>query len=288
MSIQDIRRLSINNRIGDDFMKEIEDSSWKRNTIRTIEKHFFDIFVFLILLLIFLICLYRIFATSNYTLKYTYNIAVFSLYMMIFGVIFKSGVRQIEERREKGKRFNTIIITFASILSIISLSLTLYSFISINFSSSREIILKDLTAPSEIWISKISNNDYFKEPDMEFLDNRSTDINIKSPQDIEVIISDLESKKIKNLPTIDVFNFLRMKSDSDYYTLFFEYEDYYFGEKGLDDGYIFFITIISHNQVVIEERYYDDRNFLVSRERIAYYPIEFSDEAIDLINSYIK
>lgn len=114
--------------MSDDDRKILEKKSWRQSLFEKIEDNFASIFMFLSILLVFLICLYRIFATRNYSLKYTYYIAFISLYMMIFGFIFKSAVKQFEERKNEGKKFNSLYIGFASIVTIVSFSLsTFYS-----------------------------------------------------------------------------------------------------------------------------------------------------------------
>lgn len=273
----------------DDFIEDSQANNWRRNALNRVEENLANIFIFLVLLLIFLICIYRIFATRNYDLKYTYYVAVISLYMIILTFTFKNAIKQIEEREQKGKKHNRKIVFLSSIVSLITLSISLYSFISINFTPEKIISLKDLSVPQEIWISKISDSNYFTEPDIDFLDKKDNEISIQSPEDIGQIIEDLEYKEVRNLSTIEVFNFIRMKADNTaHYSLYFDHENYYRGEVGLDKGYIWSITITSNNKIVIEERYYNYDNLLVGGERAAYYPVSFSNKTMELINSYIK
>lgn len=273
----------------DDFIEDSQANNWRRNALNRVEENLANIFIFLVLLLIFLICIYRIFATRNYDLKYTYYVAVISLYMIILTFTFKNAIKQIEEREQKGKKHNRKIVFLSSIVSLITLSISLYSFISINFTPEKIISLKDLSVPQEIWISKISDTNYFTEPDIGFIDRKDNEISIQSPEDIGQIIKDLEYKEVSNLSTIEVFNFIRMKEDNTaHYNLYFDHEDHYRGEVGLDEGYIWSITITSNNKIVIEERYYNYDNLLVGGERAAYYPVSFSNKTMELINSYIK
>nr|WP_300003508.1 hypothetical protein [Tissierella sp.] len=272
----------------DNYGEDSKYSDWSRKVKKRVENNFANIFMTLILLLIFLICIYRIFGTRNYDLKYTYYVAVASLYMIILGTAFSSALKQIEEREVKGKRYNRIIVFIATVLSLITLSISLYSFISINISSSRQLTLNNLVAPESIWINKDSDSNYFIEPELEFGVEEDNAKVIKASEDIQQILNDLESKEIKNLKMIDAFNFIRLKKfGSNNYTLFFDYEDYYASDEGLDKGYIGVITIASNGEIMIEERYYNFDNLLIGGERIAYYPINFSVETMDLIESYM-
>ena len=267
-----------------------DDSKYSRGRnkfVNKIEDNLANLFIFFTLLLIFLICIYRIFATKNYDLKYTYYIGVASLYIIIFGAFFTSALTQIEERKQKGKKYNGIIVLFSSVFSIITLSISLYSLISISISAPRELTLKNLVTPETMLVSKVSDGNYFNQPDLQFGIEEDNDIEIKASEDIELIMNELKSKKIKNVLSTDVFNFLRLKHFNDYYTLSFEYEDYYSNYLGLEKGYVWNITIAYNGDVMVEESYSDFKNIFIGGERIAYYPINFSDQTMNLIKSYI-
>lgn len=273
----------------DDSFRDVEKKSWRQSLFEKIEDNFASIFMFLSILLVFLICLYRIFATRNYSLKYTYYIAFISLYMMIFGFIFKSAVKQFEERKNEGKKFNSLYIGFASIVTIVSFSLSLFSLMSVNFTSPRHLNIGDLHLPDKIFMSKIGEGDFFPSTGIYFIDPDSNSIRIDAPEDIEKIVADLESKELENLAIIDSFNFIRMKWDNtNLHALVFDHKDYYMDDGGLDQGYVWNITMTSNGKIVIEDRSYGNADSLFSYERISYYPVDFSRETMDLIDSYAK
>ncbi len=73
----------------------------------------------------------------------------------------------------------------------------------------------------------------------------------------------------------------------DRYQLQFDYGEY--GKiQGLEEGYIYFITITSNEKVFIEQINLDEDYKLFSNNHMLYYPVELSKETMDIINTYKK
>lgn len=237
--------------------------------------------------LIFLIALFRILVGYNYNLKYTYYIAILCLFLIFLHGSYESISRRYKEDKEEGKkRYNIkfIYIIFVNVVIAIAFPLIIFGLFSIDKES---VVISKLVEPQAISMTRITEDYYKKMRDFDFSYN-SEKISIDSPEAIKKIVKDIQGKKVENISGVDLINYERMSYDyRDRYQLQFDYGEY--GKiQGLEEGYIYFITITSNEKVFIEQINLDEDYKLFSNNHMLYYPVELSKETMDIINTYKK
>lgn len=242
-----------------------------------------------LIFLVFAISLYIILFTNNYNLNYIYYIAGGFFYIILIDIALTGIIKDYNNMKKKGKDVNQGFIVVRTFLFILLAGYMGYLLISDNILPIREITIGEVALPESIQVSEEIDNT-LKNKVKDFLDVwMFNNIHIESTEDIEKIVNGIETKEIKSLTGVDRLNYLREKSDSkELYRVQFIYDDSYSYDNGLERGFISSIDITADGTIAIEQLYVLSGKFLGPNFEFAYYPISLSEEAMEIINSYIK
>lgn len=230
--------------------------------------------------IVYIISLYQAFFSRNYHLKYTYLICFAFNILLIFVSILDGSIKEHERRTLLKKRFNKLYQVASIIISVIIFAIPIYIITQSVMVPQNQIVLSDIKAPESMTIYK-----YVADEDNLDLNSH---IEIKTPEDIQMIIDDLKSIEVSSLSYVDILNYEKMKQDNyPYYLLIldgnFKIED----KNNQTNNSIYFISITSNKNVVIERLYTNNKLFFKKRPNDIY-PVNFSKETIDMIFSYIN
>ncbi|WP_313757308.1 hypothetical protein [Tissierella sp.] len=235
------------------------------------------------LIVVFNVCLYKIFLSNNYNLKYTYWVCFGTFSLIILVLLIEKLVNSYRERKLNEKKYNNLYILGNLLITIFIISILVYELILFRMRPSRNIFIDSVKVPEYISIHKYYANGSGKNSV-----NLNTNIKIKSPEDLKKITMGLNSIMIKNIISTDFLNYERMRSDnSPYYMMSFHYENSNNQENRLENGYIDRIIITSNKNIAIEQLNKDDFHL----DRKYYYdifPINFSEETINVIFTYLN
>lgn len=235
----------------------------------------------MILMLIFAISLYKILLSNNYNLKYTYFICLVSFILLIISKMAEGLINDYSRRKIEGKKYNIIFLIVSIFLGIMILTIIVY-FITRSYSyPSRRIVLDDVKIPEYISVYKY---DYESGKTSIGISEKNK---IDSFEDLNKIMSELNSIEIESVTSTDLLNYYRKISNQDpYYVLIPSYKDVSFKENTLEDGYIDIISIRSDGDMVIESIKLKDNRILGNRYYKEVYPINLSQETKDILSKY--
>jgi hypothetical protein len=201
----------------------------------------------------------------------------------MIGLLIEKLVNSYRERKLNEKKYNNLYILGDLLITIFIISILVYELILFCMRPSSNIFIDSVKVPEYISIRKHYANGSGKNSV-----NLNTNIKIKSPEDLKKITMELNSIMIKNITSTDFLNYERMRSDnSPYYMMSFHYENSNNQENRLENGYIDRIIVTSNKNIAIEQLNKDDFNL----DRKYYYdifPINFSEETINIIFTYLN
>lgn len=235
----------------------------------------------MILMLIFAISLYKILLSNNYNLKYTYFICLVSFILLIISKMAEGLINDYSRRKIEGKKYNIIFLIVSIFLGIMILTIIVY-FVTRSYSyPSRRIVLDDVKIPEYISVYKY---DYESGKTSIGISEKNK---IDSFEDLNKIMSELNSIEIESVTSTNLLNYYRKISNQDpYYVLIPSYKDVSFKENTLEDGYIDIISIRSDGDMVIESIKLKDNRILGNRYYKEVYPINLSQETKDILSKY--
>lgn len=230
--------------------------------------------------IVYIIFLYQVFFSRNYHLKYTYIIC-FALSLLLFYVsILDTSIKEYKRRTLFKKRFNRLYQVASIVISILISVIPIYIIAQSVMVPQNQIELNDIKASERITIYKYASD----EDSMDL----NSHIEIKTPEDIQMIIDDLKTTQVSSLSYVDILNYEKMKSDNyPYYLLMLEDNFIIKDKNNQTNNSIYYIVITTNQNVVIERSYINDKLFMKNRPNDIY-PVNFSKKTLDMIFSYIN
>lgn len=231
----------------------------------------------LVVMLITSVC--TITFTKDYNLKYTYWIALISLGLIVYIYFLPHLINAYKEGKLKAKHGKLSVIFTAS-LALIFPYLEGYDLIKPYLHPQREIVLENINTPKKITFSKFGQDVGEAYPET---------YEITSPDDINKIIGDLKSLRIKNISFTDLINYKRNeRSNRPSYFVFFHYDSTDVNPKKIESGYISHMIVTSNRSIAIEERVSRHRFMRLDEHYSEVYPVSFSDGTMNMLFGYLK
>lgn len=232
-----------------------------------------------ILVFSFIISLYKILLTKDYSLNYTYFVCGISLISIIVMNFIEDVIKKYKSRRSEGKKFNNLYILGRILLGLLMLTISFQFVIKILNTENKEIILKDIRLPEYITVYENEDIDTVLYSEKIEIDDKIL---------IKEIFEEINDKKIKNLRYADYFNYIKLSFKSPYYNLLCRYEtNVKFKDENLENGYINEFEMFSNGYIVIKDRNWD-HNLFSFKSSDYVYRIKLSQNTIDKIYNYIN
>jgi hypothetical protein len=235
----------------------------------------------IVLFIIFSITSYLVLLSKYYDLKYTYWICFFSFLIMLIILVYNNIVNDYKKRSKKHKSYNLLASIGSSVFTIIFILYLSYSFLLSMITPQSEISVEQLAIPNYITIYK---HDYDKNGIAKFDINNQ--ITIDDRDDMNQIISELESRELKSLNTTDLLNYNKRKEqNAPYYHLSLEFIDSENGNRLFDSAVSTYLLITTNRTVSIEV--FEYRRHIFGRDHTTIYPVQLSEKTTDLIFTYL-
>jgi hypothetical protein len=211
---------------------------------------------------------------------YGYSYLIFSIAVIILLLIsfFSNDIIEYFKLKSIREKYNKINLLKSTFSFLIALFLFASSFMIQFAIPNSTVTLTDIKTPDQIRLYKgeIVNGRF--ERTEEFIDLEK-DV-------IDRIVNDLNDAQITNLKGTKLLDFENKKDTIPSFVLMINYNSNSYGNKGLEYGYLDNMMII--DSTVVIERISMNKVFLFQKVYYDIYPIQLSNETMNIINSYLK
>ncbi|WMJ89486.1 hypothetical protein [Anaerocolumna sp. MB42-C2] len=233
--------------------------------------------------IIFSVTSYQIFLSNNFHLKYTYWIWFICFIFVMLIIFLESLINDYRKRKASGKQYNNLYIMGITLLIVLLVSFPITDVGTRLTQPQTQLFIKDMKMPESIEIHRMDTSKH----DLNSYLNSS--ITITDPKDLRNIAKELKSARIVNITSTDLLNYERMRDKNRYsYIMIFSYKNINGNAENSKNGYIECMEVIDNGTVAIKNTNSFKRLFWGDQYYQEIYPVNLSEEVIDLFLGYIN